>query len=1083
MGSFTNTGSGNVGAAWTLRLTYDVTQPNTTTTQIALKLEIYNTTGYAYNNYTSGSDAPYYKLGQGSVSSLSAINFTYNYSNTAQWHTLGAKTITITDPSVRNIVVSGMWHSKKTDYTPGNITVTGTIENLPLLKTACIAPTEIILTGTTDTITKPSDPIKISWSGAESGVNNTITGYDVYINCTSTGSVPSNAETVSNIYRNVTGTSLNITTADLTFTRGYKIRVKVRAKGDDENYYSGFAASSTLLVNQLPSAPTATSKTVFSSVEKTTISATAGAMNSGFSTPSVWYSDSATGTKKEYSSTTSFGLGNQGTSKTYYFWTFDGYEYSNSYATATLTRNKAPKINSSSFTGTTCTVYGFDATLKTPVNVFSGSLTLNKSNVTCKVTMKYGALNGAYATYSSFPNTISNVSFGSLSGTKFSFSNIDPRTYIPFGSTFAIKIEVTDTMGESDSKEFLSFDGSSLALCVADFPTAIDYYNGAAGTVANHFYRQITFYYIYDSYFKDDIESCFNCSSLNATPKVISVTNDTEKFAITIDVGTNLTSGAAYTFINTLSKKNKTSAAASWTLIQCRAFNGTTKNTISLRPFTDGANGTTKDFEISMSNGSALAGESDFYNYYDIDGSTWDWCKTYIKYNGKQVEIKEVEGGFSFSASLAADYFKKEVSFSGSVMFDLLNELGITNKNTSYTMTIVNKITNKFGKEDTYEISLLAVNYNEMPYGGFKVSGAPAVKILYNDNLYDYPTGALIAEGLTLVFVPVATTYNFENYRYVIQKSTNGTSWEDYIIENDERSFVNNASFGKPSSIPFTSSLSELLKIIIGEISSSEPCYFRVGLKIGNYETVYSDSTTAFGRQKHVQTPISINSAAYENEKLKFNYTYGPIGFISNNFSKSDSSISYEVSFKEVSSGTRSDKIFSGEYSEWAAKSDSVQIANPSFDMKDKNGAGTVQTYAFVRLKLASKSITHYSLEDSNGSKIDYTISVEKVYETEALTIYNAAQTISYRPNHIGINTGSFDETDVVRINATATRYIMALESSGGLVYLDLSTGELIGKDVNYSPDDEEKKKLSSRLNLFNGQFSGVSIDCGEITS
>lgn len=1062
-------GTGSYGVSpWKLRLWYEITQPTTTSTQISYGLEIYNTTTEAYNTWDNSA---YYKLGQGSVSSLPKKYFKYDYrGQDPAWHTLGTQVLTITDSSVTSVTLSGAWHTIETYYTPGDITVTVTItqeeeDGLPVLKTACTTPTSITFKvgDTTPTIVTPSDKIEISWSGAGAGVNNAITGYDVYINCTSSGSVPATSETSTNIYRNVTNTSLTITTSDLTFTRGYKIRVKVRTKGDDENFYSGFKASSTLLVNQLPSAPTATSKSVLSSVTSTTISATAGAMNLGFSTPSVYWSGSATGTKKVYSTTTSFNTGDQGSSKTYYFWTYDGREFSSSYATAKITRNLAPQINSSSFTGDSCTINGFDTTFKNPVDTFSGSLTFNKEGLTCSITMKYGALTGSYINYAAFPNTVSNVSFGTLSGTEFSFSKIDPRTYVPFGSTFAIKIEAKDSVGESVSKEFLYFDDdtNSRLLTVADFPEALGFSNGVEGTIAEHFYDTVIFYYNYDSYFSD-LKNCFNCSVSGAVPKVVSVTTSgSEKFIVTVNVGKNLKRGEQYTFINTISKKNRTSLAVSYKLIQCLELDGTTKNTIFLRPFTDGATGE-KSFTVSLTNGTGLSEIDKFYSEYDIDSSA-DWCKTYIKYNKKSVLIS---GNFTFGSEISADYFNRTIKFSGSALYNLLNEFNLS-KNTNYTMAIVNKITNKFGMVTNREASVLTVAYNEMPYGGFKISGAPAVKILYNDNLYDYPSGERIAEGLILAFVPTATTYNFENYTYTIQKSTNGTTWEDYAIEDNERSFSNQSGFNAPQSIPFTGNTNNLLKVKIGEISEDTNVYFRVGLKIGSYDMIYSEPTSAFQRQKHIATPLTINNITYDSGKLKFNYKYGSLGFISDNFSQT-SNIGYNVSFK--SAGTKIGTIFGNQtYTNWKAKENVVQNIESAFDMGS-------QTYGFISVKLTSVSIVNYNL----GS-VTYTLTVEKVYETEELTIYNAAQTISYRPNHIGINTSGFEENDVVRVNATATRYVMAFESSGGVSYLDLSTGELISKDVNYDP--KKHPELSSYLNLFNGTFSGISIDCGEITS
>lgn len=115
--------SGTAGVnPWRLKLDYTVTQ-STSATSIALKLYVEDNTGEAYNNY---SNSAYYKLGQGAVSSLPKQYFTYNYSSKGTY-LLGSTTLTITDPTTTSVTVSGAWHSIETGYTPGDITVSGTV--------------------------------------------------------------------------------------------------------------------------------------------------------------------------------------------------------------------------------------------------------------------------------------------------------------------------------------------------------------------------------------------------------------------------------------------------------------------------------------------------------------------------------------------------------------------------------------------------------------------------------------------------------------------------------------------------------------------------------------------------------------------------------------------------------------------------------------------------------------------------------------------------------------------------------------------------------------------------------------------
>lgn len=1044
-------GAGNKGSAWILRLYYEITQPTSVSTKISLKLTIYNTTGEAYNNYpsSSGDSAPYYKLGQGAVSELEKNYFTYNYGGAAE-RTLGTTSFIITDPSVRAVTVSGAWHSIKTDYTPGDITVTGTIENLPELYTKCSAPTSVTIKSSSNssTVMKPTDSITVNWSGAKNGTNNTITGYDIFVLSSDLGTVPTKSLKDEVITLTTTKTSHTFTPST-TPARGKILKVSVRARGSaGEDYYSDATASGGLIVNQLPNAPTATNQTVKSNITEVTINVTAGAMNKGssLSNGNIYYSTSSTGTKTLYSATP-ITLA-EGTSTDYYFWTWDGLEFSTACAKATITRNQKPAIVNSSFTGTKCTVNGFDSTLY-PVKTLDGTLTFNKTGLTCKITINYGTL-----TSTSLSKSVSNASFGSLSGTKFSFSSFDPREYIPFGSIFSITITATDSMGEYCETTFSLLESKKIA--VADFPSPVSpyYSNGVEGTTSNHFYDRVIFYYNYDSYFTGT--DWFKCSVSGATPKIESITNDGTQFIISINVGQNLTPGTTYTFNNSFSKKNKTSSISSYSLVQCPSFNATPINTVYLRPFTDGVTGQTS-FEIRMSKGSSNSTLDAFETYYDLDLFDENWCQTYIKYNGKEV-LLELNANLMSGYGFGADYFYKTFAYKSSVIYDLLEEFSF-NKNSSYSASIVNKITNRFGKVQSFEASVLTINYNEMNNGGFKISGAPTVKILYNDSLYDYPSSlnagiytTRLSEGLTLAFVPTVTTYNYNELTYEIQRSRNSTGpWESYNISDNKISFTNNSGFGTPTAISFTS-LSNLLKLVIGELTEESVCYFRIGLKISGYDTVYSEPTLGFKRQVHVATPITLSEANYDSSgKLNLKYQYDYFGCSGDevNFNKNASKISYVVSFKETGLGTKIGDVFSGSYSDWWGQEGEPQTVSSSFTMTDANGAA--QNYAFVKLKAETSSSVTYNLDGT-----DYTITTTKIYETISLTIYNAAQTISYRANHIGINTSKFDETDVIHIGATAQRYIVAFESENGVMILDLKNRKLTG--------------------------CGIDIDCGVIT-
>lgn len=219
--------------------------------------------------------------------------------------------------------------------------------NMPY--TACKAPTSISIKRGSQiaSIVKPGETITVSWSGAAGGHQNAIDGYTIYWRITSDGSAPTTSTTGSTTLKTTSGSGSKNITIPSDSTRKHKIVFGIITNSSiRSNLDSSMKTSSAVLINSLPGKPTV-------SVNKTIVPSTDGTMVTFTVTPG---SDANSGqTKKVYFSTSSGGTrtGIAASSLTveitktitYYFWTYDGLEFSSSYDSITIQKNEKPNFN------------------------------------------------------------------------------------------------------------------------------------------------------------------------------------------------------------------------------------------------------------------------------------------------------------------------------------------------------------------------------------------------------------------------------------------------------------------------------------------------------------------------------------------------------------------------------------------------------------------------------------------------------------------------------------------------------------------------------------------------------------------
>lgn len=224
----------------------------------------------------------------------------------------------------------------------------------------CSAPTSI---SSAATIKAPSTTVRISWSGASGGTNNSISKYKVYYRKASSASTYPTAETY-------TGTA-EVTTTYYDFTvpneRGSYYVFKVQSIGSASGYNSGLSSVyCSTKVNSLPTAPTvkigtatATTRTI-TSTESITLSAS-GSTDSDGQTISYQYRIKPSGGdwgSWTAGSTYTFSTSTltAGSTKAIQFRGNDGLEGGSAASSVSITRNTAPSIVSG--TDTTITSNG-----------------------------------------------------------------------------------------------------------------------------------------------------------------------------------------------------------------------------------------------------------------------------------------------------------------------------------------------------------------------------------------------------------------------------------------------------------------------------------------------------------------------------------------------------------------------------------------------------------------------------------------------------------------------------------------------------------------------------------------------------
>ena len=929
--------------------------------------------------------------------------------------------------------------------------------------TACTAPTSVTVTKTT---VSPTGSFEIKWSGAEGGTNNKIVSYDVYLKVTSKGTAPTINNYDKKIWVDVTdnstsgSTMINLSDLGISLTRGYKIVCGVVTRGwAGESYYSGIRiGKNSVRINDLPKQPTLnkSDQTIPSTSNGITVTATAGSDN--YHTDlKVYYSTSKDGDKNQCTSSITINP-DSGKKLTYYFWTYDGLEYS-SPKSITITKNIAPTISINDTETQVTTYNALGGTGKAGSQLgyayaIRPNITTHKTG-TVKITVEMAVASSDSDTNPISPYEYSyllpNYSSTSTSAVNLNtydihtaaVSKISEATRNEYNIKWRLKFVLND--GIEDSKP-VNYPSGGKFYTIAHAPSLRGCYNrfknsDIGGTKSKQIWREVRMQFYNDTSTPIiSVTAKANDTLLSATFNTF--TSGNERYVdIILPDGIKGGSKVQITVLLTNSN-NSITKKVSCTVTETAAPNMgplTHAGTI-IYPFTD-----TGTYQISMA--------WPFGNYTNIETALPEYnCSTNIDKAIQFVHASDTSG-----SNLVIKELKKQdqvtwkknnngvndtitATLDGSTAYGWGNELGqnelgydtYAGQKTYYCQI---RITNLFGK-----------TYTSEPDNGGWLS-----------RIFDFNE---TAKNLSISGIQWATS------------NTDSTVWKNFNTVS-ETSDGNAAQEGM------------YLKFNLSfDLFTEEAITVQLKRKINNEESILRNKTYSKGELKY-----ATNRTAKTNE---VSLVYGPVGEISDDTNRVwsfqitnargtaksngvkmkvqrqiapdikftscsvDQNYKISYSFKQIDSGGGAIVNYLCDYDNKNELS-SESLKNPS---SDGISSGDIQLEPNVS-DWETKSICIKSVSTVNGL-----IKLEKEYYSNYIIVYKVTPTIAYRKNQLGINTDNPDTDYIIDIRPTnENKRIRLYNGISDVIELDLS--KVYNNDNNTSYPAITVKRGTTEYTLF----------------
>ena len=945
------------------------------------------------------------------------------------------------------------WGAKNWSSSAATITATET------QTTKCSAPTSVTVS---KTIVSPTGSFKISWSGAKGGSNNQIVSYDVYLKVSSDGTAPKVNDYDKRIWVDVAdGTTsgsktINLSDLGIPLTRGHKIVCGVVTRGwAEKNYYSGIRISSPVKINQLPAKPTVVStntKVVSASGTEVIFNVTAGSEPDGQSR-TLYYATSSTGTKTKFTSPLSKTLN---AAATYYFYTYDGIEYSPA-TSINITLNTKPVISNIEVntisTYTALNGNGIDRYQKGYADTIQPKITANKGG-TLKIMVEMSNSNNTDSTTTYDQTyTFKDYNLTSYNNVILDTYDINIAAVRKFSETirkftnikWRLKFVLTDGIDDSDAKYFPTDDGYFYT--IAHAPSLRDYYNqfdnkDIKGTNKGEIWREVRM-----KFYNDTSTPIVSVTATATTPKgeVISLntsvdtsTSGNERY-VDITLPDGIEGGSDVQITASLTNSDKTikkevSCAVKETAVP--NMGPLTHGARIIHPFTD-----TGTYQISMT--------WPFGNYENIETALREYnCGTDIDKAIQFVHASDTSGSNLVIKALTWSKNSNTIAatLNGSTAYGWKNELGqnelgydtYAGQKTYYCQI---RITNRFGK-----------TYTSDPESGGWLS-----------RIFDFNE---TAKNLSISSI----------------------QWEDPKKPTEWGTFTTGSN-GNAAQEGIR------LKFNLNfDLFTEEAITVQLKRKINNKESILISKTYPKGELKYATGRTAKNNTV--------SLEYGPIGEISDtekrvwsfqitntrgttesagvemkvqrqtapdiNFTSClvDQNYNISYSFEQIDSGGGSIVNYLCDYNDKNKLIFNNSLSNvSSSEIPSPDGTSSIKIYSgTVKASVSDwevKSICIKSISTVNGL-----IKLEKEYYSNYIIVYKVTPTIAYRKNQLGINTDNPDTDYIIDIRPTnENKRIRLYNGISDVIELDLS--KIYNNDNNSSYPAITVKKGTTEYTLF----------------
>lgn len=867
---------------------------------------------------------------------------------------------------------------------------TGVIQgviNLDTLIGKCTAPTSVSVSKAT---IAPGS-VTVSWSGASAGNNNSISKYRLFYK---TGSAPTISDYTGFFDTTNTNYAPNILTS-----RGTTYYFKVQTIGTVSGYDSDISsAQATCLVNTLPESPTfdKPNQTITSTANPVEITVTADSDSGGGNKREVYYntSNSHLGQSKlvldnNYQGKITFNP-SPGRSIQYYFWTWDGIEYS-SYSYRNIKRNLKPAFNTVTFTPTGYLADGQAASTNTYVSNVAINATINKPcNITVAIDYSlysgmspYSSITVVTTSGSNYSNTINiNHELASIANQS-NYKN--KRIY------FRVCIKADDTLYESSGWS------SSSVWSIASAPTSIITYDqfSDSNIVTGKFWERIRIKYLEDESMTTQTVAA---TSSNTSYTIVSMTTSTNGNYRYLDITlpSSISGGTKITLTVTLTDND---ISKTFTIQRTKILSPTVNGDVTVE------NGTLNMYNLPQSvTLSCTAGGVTFTNSQLDTNTNYHLASMTITVardnNGTNVRTVTISTATKTDSGATAQF--TVAASDNFVKFGDWNKSSYNGTSTGYVRIT---FTNKYGATFSAGYSQFSINYDRAPaLNSFKLQYS-----LDNNTWTDLATASTsgtvtstskLQEGLYVRAAIGYTAYSANAFTIILQHNNAGGS--SYIEDN---------RFVVPA-INRTTATRETIYINygnptkIGEITDTNNRIWRINFN----GSIYGGTIT---------TEVYQHTSAI----LTFQESNPP-------YTRNGNTTTFKLNSITVSDDGTNASIETGYPKYYICDINNNRISaaftNTSEISIDYNGT---DTWAQKNIKVECEVKITGTLNNT----------IKSGYSTNTCIIYTDQPTIAYRPNRLGINTKTPDSTAVLDIyTQSEINFINLHDGSNGMIQLNL---------------------------------------------